>query len=144
MPISAELRQYLEDEIDGKHNPPSETADSVEAARIHNHYNSQVSAVAFRQGDQKPRFVARFAELIAERADAAAVGDDDGVRSAERRLDRHTGVPYPQVPDAAWATADLLPAATRDAEYSRLERKYGPRSTAEENTHSRRRGDRAI
>jgi hypothetical protein len=104
--------------------------DRLEAARVQEAYVRQVGAMAFRQGNREDFFIKRFAELVTERAEALAVGDNDGARAAERRLNKHTGIDYPQMPAAAWETADLLPAADRDAEHARLAQKYGPRADA--------------
>ena len=104
--------------------------DRYEDERIRQAYNSQVAAVAWSQGSKEASFVATFKELIAERRDAEAYGDNDGVRSAERRLERLTGVPWPQLPGAAWDAADTLPETERQAEYDRLTEKYGPRDAA--------------
>jgi len=52
----------------------------------------------------------------------------------ERKLERHTGIPFPQLPGAAWEAADLLPPADRQAEYDRLEAKYGPRNSSTNGT----------
>ncbi len=102
----------------------------MEAERVWLAYAGQVSAVAWAQGDKEPRFTAAFRDLIAARNDAEASGDDVDVHAVEARLNRLTGVPYPQLPEAAWVAADLLPATDRQAEYDRLERKYGPRNPA--------------
>lgn len=104
--------------------------DLLEDHRIRQAYNAQVSAIAWAKGDGEARFVRKFNALIEERRDAEEYGDDAGVRSAERQLDRHTGVPYPLLPAAAWDAADLLPASDRQQELDRLEKKYGPRHPA--------------
>jgi hypothetical protein len=111
--------------------------DRQEEERIRAEYLRQVSSVAFRQGNKEDAFVKRFRELVADRAEAEAIGDEAGVRAAERRLDRHVGVPYPRLPDAAWATAKVLAPAEREAEYRRLEQKYGPRDTKPTRRRSR-------
>ena len=100
--------------------------DRVEAQRIWIEYTNQVSAVAQRQGNnQQDSFIASFRDLISARADAEEYGDD--TRAIEARLGRLVGVPYPTLPGAAWAAADLMPVSERQAEYDRLEAKYGPR-----------------
>jgi hypothetical protein len=109
--------------------------DRVEAERVWNAYARGVSALAWAQGNGEPEFVARWRQLIAARADCEAVGDDGGVRAAEARLER-LGTPYPQLPAAAWEAADALPEQEREAEFSRLSSKYGPRHP---DTNGRRR-----
>lgn len=100
--------------------------DRMESERIWQAYLKQVSAFAFQQGNQSDRWVAKWRALVEERASAELDGDPTG--PIERRLDRHVGYPYPQLPEAAWAAADLLPASERDEEYRRLTAKYGPRT----------------
>lgn len=100
--------------------------DRMEAERIWNAYCHQVSAYAWQQGNQSDAWIARWQAMIADRAAAEQYGDPTGAIDA--RLLRHVGVPYPQLPQAAWDTADVLPAAERENEYARLERKYGPRT----------------
>jgi hypothetical protein len=104
--------------------------DRMEAERVWLAYAGQVSAVAWAQGDKEPRFTATFRDLIAARNDAEASGDAAGVRAVEARLNRLTGVPYPQLPEAAWDVADLLPEADRLIEMERLEKKYGRNPSA--------------
>ncbi len=104
-------------------------SDRLEDERVRALYNKSVTAAAWAQGNREAQFIARFAELIAARRDAEAFGDADGIRAAEARLNRLTGVPYPTLPEAAWAAADEIPTlADRQAEYERLELKYGPRN----------------
>jgi hypothetical protein len=118
--------------------------DRQEADRIRSAYNQVVSSVAAAKGNKEHRFIERFAELIAERTDAEAVGDDAGVRRAESALGRHVGIQYPQLPAAAWESADqMADAAARDAEYRRLEAKYGPRDT-KKSTRSRSRAGATV
>jgi hypothetical protein len=113
--------------------------DRAEAERVRSTYNRQVAAVAISKGTKEHAFIEKFATLIADRADAEAVGDDGAVRRAEAALTRHVGVVYPQLPAAAWDSADLMAdAAARDAEYRRLAAKYGPR-TDRKSTRSRTR-----
>jgi hypothetical protein len=108
--------------------------DRLEDERIRSAYNVQVAAVARTKGNEEPAFVSRFAELIVDRREAVAHDDADAIRAAEVRLQRHTGVPWPQVPSAAWESADTLPAAERADEYARLEAKYGPRNPSANGT----------
>jgi hypothetical protein len=128
--IKAQLR--IADEQAVRNHP-----DLLESGRIWTAYAKQVNAVAFAQGEKEPAFVRRVRELLAERADAESVGEDGGVRSAERRLECHTGIPYPQLPAAAWETADLLPSHEREAEYERLAKKYGPRGKSDTKSRGR-------
>jgi hypothetical protein len=102
--------------------------DRMEAERVWLAYAGQVSAVARHQGNTEATFTAKFVALIAERRDAETSGDAADVRAIEARLNRLTGVPYPQLPEAAWGVADLLPEADRLIEMERLEQKYGPRN----------------
>jgi hypothetical protein len=110
--------------------------DRLEEQRIWNSYTAQVSAAAWQQGNQSDEWVRRWRQLIADRAAAEQYGDPTGALDA--RLERHVGTPYPQLPDAAWDSADLLPATERQAEYDRLTVKYGPREPATD-TPARRR-----
>lgn len=96
-------------------------------ARINRAWTTQVDGIARRKGDRESQFVARVRSLLTELAEAEQDGDEDAVRSCERRLDRVTGIPYPQLPEAAWTAADLMPASDRQQEYDRLEQVYGPR-----------------
>ena len=93
-------------------------------------YAKGVDRAAFEKGNKADQFVSKVRELVDARTDAEAYGDSDAVRSIERRLDRLTGIPFPQLPAAAWAAADLMPAASREEEYQRLTAKYGERSRA--------------
>jgi hypothetical protein len=100
-------------------------ADRLEEQRIWNAYATQVSNYAWRQGDKSDVWVRRWQQMIADRAAAEEYGDPVGAIDA--RLLRHVGIPYPQLPSAAWDTADVLPATERQAECDRLTAKYGPR-----------------
>jgi hypothetical protein len=117
--------------------------DALEAERIWAAYLRAVSSVALRQGNKEDAFVKRWRELVADRAEAEAIDDAAGVRAAERRLDRHVGIAYPRLPDAAWSTAKVLPPAEREAEYRRLEAKYGPRTETKKSTRRSRAGTTA-
>jgi len=108
--------------------------DRLECERIWQAYCKQVNAVAYREGNKIDAFIVRFKDLIATRNDAEAFGGAEGLRSAEARLQRLTGVPYPQLPEAAWAAADELGLAERQDEYDRLEQKYGRRHPAANGT----------
>jgi alkylhydroperoxidase family enzyme len=99
--------------------------DRLEEQRIWNAYTHQVSAAAWQQGNKSDEWVRRWREMIADRAAAENYGDSTAAIDA--RLLRHVGVPYPQLPGAAWDTADLLPATDRQTEYDRLTAKYGQR-----------------
>lgn len=90
-----------------------------------NAYATQVTRIAFSQGNEESRFVGRWKALIEERHTLELEGNP--TTAIDRRLESLVGVPYPQLPEAAWDTADLMPAADRQAEYDRLTAKYGPR-----------------
>jgi hypothetical protein len=101
--------------------------------RVWNAYTRGVGAIAFTKGSGEAEFLRRWRDLLHARNDAEAYGDD--VRAIERRLDRLTApVTYPQYPAAAWDAADTLPEADRQAEYDRLEQKYGPRNATTNGT----------
>jgi hypothetical protein len=102
--------------------------DRAEADRIQHTYNRQVVAVAWAQGNQENVFLWRFRDLMAERRDAEEFDDTNDLRRIDAKLERLVGVPYPQLPTAAWEAADQLPESERLAEYERLEIKYGPRN----------------
>jgi hypothetical protein len=105
----------------------------LESDRIWSAYAHQVSATARRLGSggkghiSEDSFVQKFRGLIADRLDAANMGDEGEVRAIERKLDRLTGLPYPQLPQAAWDAADLMRSTEREAEFDRLRKKYGDR-----------------
>jgi hypothetical protein len=99
--------------------------DRLEEQRIWNAYTHQVSAVAWQQGNKSDAWIARWRDMIADRVAVEDYGDSTA--ATDLRLLRHVGVPYPQLPGAAWDTADLLPATERQVEYDRLTAKYGPR-----------------
>jgi hypothetical protein len=101
--------------------------DRLEAQRIWDGYGRAVAAVAWAQGDRSETWLKRWRDLLERRSDLEAIGDERGVRAATAKLDRYTGVEYPRIPAASWSTADLLPEVDRQAEYARLEAKYGPR-----------------
>ncbi len=84
----------------------------------------------------EPALVAQWRELIADRQATEEYGDPTAAIDA--RLLRHVGVPYPQLPQAAWDTADVLAAAERQAEYDRLTAKYGPRTPVTDEAPKRR------
>jgi hypothetical protein len=132
--IADQLRNVDEQAI---YNQP----DRLEAQRIWTAHGTSVAAVAWAQGDQSEMWLKRWRDLLERRSDLEAIGDERGVRAATAKLDRYTGVPYPQLPDAAWTAADLLPEADRQAEYARLEAKYGPREKPTP-ANGRRRGRR--
>ena len=94
--------------------------------------------MAQRQGNnQQDSFIASFKDLIAARSDAEQYGDDTG--AIEARLERLVGIPYPTLPEAAWATADLMSEPERTHELARLEQKYGPRQQADADAPPKRR-----
>ena len=109
--------------------------DRMEQERIWQAYQLQVNAAAFQQGNKGDAWVARWREMVAARQDAESFGDSTA--AIDDRLLRLVGVPYPQLPQAAWDTADLLPATERQLEYDRLTKKYGP-STSAADTPKRR------
>ena len=113
--VARQCEQHLRrtDEADLYRDP-----DRLEEQRIWNAYLHQVSAYAWRQGNKSERWVAQWRELIADRQATEEYGDPTAAIDA--RLLRHVGVPYPQLPQAAWDTADVLAAAERQAEYDRL------------------------
>lgn len=91
--------------------------------RVWNSYTSQVSAMAWRQGNQSDEWVRCWRQLIADRAAASSYGDPVGAIDA--RLRQHVGVDYPQMPQAAWAAVETIPgAAEREAELQALEELY--------------------
>jgi hypothetical protein len=104
--------------------------DRMEYHRILAAWEHQVNAIAFTHGDRINGFVGRVRGLIRQRDEAEVFDDEAAVRSVESRLNKLTGVPFPQLPEAAWEAADLLPASERQAELDRLEQKYGARNTA--------------
>ena len=118
-------RQPLLVDIAADHNHP----DRAEAQPVWDAYAKGVDRAAFEKGNKAHQFVSKVRELVDARTDAEAYGDSDAVRSIERRLDRLTGISFPQLPAAAWAAADLMPAAC-GREYQRLTAKYGERSRA--------------
>ena len=103
-------------------------ADRMEADRIWRAYCRGVDALVFAQGSKGTAFLARWRALVSARNDAALFDDNAEVRSAEHKLERHTGIPFPKLPGAAWAAADTLPEADREEEYARLRQKYGDRA----------------
>ena len=102
--------------------------DRQEDARVWSAYLRLVSSVAVNRGNKSDAFVDRWRTLLADRAEALAVGEST-VRT-DRTL-ASMDVPYPAVPGAAWDTADLLNESDRLAEFERLEAKYGPREFAD-------------
>jgi hypothetical protein len=97
--------------------------DRLEEQRIWNAYCHQVSAATWQQGNQSAAWIARWQAMIADRAAAEEYGDPTGAIDA--RLLRHVGVPFPVLPDAAWAAADTIPmSGERTKELERLEQKY--------------------
>jgi hypothetical protein len=110
--------------------------DRQEESRLWVEYTTQVGFVAQRQGNYEGAFIAKWKDLISARADALEFGDSTA--AIERRLERLTGVPYPVLPDAAWASADLMSPALRQGEYDRLTNKYGERSPSTDTRTGRR------
>ena len=97
--------------------------DRMESDRVWHAYCVQVTAAAFQWGNKSEDWVRRWRQLVADRAAAEEYGDPTGAIDA--RLERHVGIPYPRLPEAAWAAVDTIPgAAEREAELLRLERKY--------------------
>ena len=91
--------------------------------RVWGCYTSQVSAKAWAQGNGSDDWIARWRSMIGERADLEEFGDS--TTSVDARLLRHVGVPFPRLPEAAWATVETIPgAAERAAEIERLEQLY--------------------
>ena len=80
--------------------------DYQEQQRIWSAYTAVVSSMAWQQGDKAESWVARWRGLIQDRN--AAVDSESSTTSIDRRLER-LGTPFPQLPQAAWVTADLLP-----------------------------------
>ena len=103
--------------------------DRQEDQRVWSAYLRLVSSVAATRGGKSDAFVDRWRTLLADRAEALAVGEST-VRT-DRTL-ASMGLPYPALPGAAWDTADLLNESARLAEFERLEAKYGPREFADE------------
>jgi hypothetical protein len=103
----------------------------ISYARIIRPWEVQVERVIFEHGNKAEAFAGRVRDLLRDRDLAGADGDEDDVRSIERRLDKLTGVPFPVMPQAAFAAAEMLPAGDREAELERLEAKYGNRTGAE-------------
>ena len=102
--------------------------DRREDGRVWSAYLRLVSSIAATRGNRSDMFVDRWRTLLADRAEAVAVGE------STLRTDRTLAsmdVPYPAVPAAAWDTADLLNESDRLAEIVRLEAKYGPREFAD-------------
>ena len=75
--------------------------------------------MAWSTGDKETAFIARFKALIADRNDAEAFGDAEGVRAAEARLFRLTGVEYP-------TTTPTETPSTNGAAKTRTLRKSAP------------------
>ena len=94
-----ELRE-LASETQAVHNDP----ERVEYFRIWNAYARSVQSVAKTKGNEA-EFVRRFQDLMAERHDAEEYDDEAAVRSVEGRLLRLVGIPFPQLPDAAFEAA---------------------------------------
>ena len=102
--------------------------DRREDQRVWSAYLRLVSSVAATRGNKSDTFVDRWRTLLADRAEAVAVGE------STLRTDRTLAsmdVPYPALPGAAWDTADLLNESDRLAEFERLEARYGPREFAD-------------
>ena len=72
-----------------------------------------VQSVAWQQGNRSPDFTVKFRQLIQDRDTAEADGDDDEVRTAEARLFKLTGIPFPKEPGCYWDAADTLPESSR-------------------------------
>ena len=102
--------------------------DRREDQRVWSAYLRLVSSVAATRGNKGDALVDRWRTLLADRAEALAVGEST-VRT-DRTL-ASMGLPYPALPGAAWDTADTLNESDRLAEFERLEAKYGPREHAE-------------
>jgi hypothetical protein len=91
--------------------------------RVWNLYTSQVSQMAWRQGNKSDEWVRRWRDLVAQRVAAEEYGDPTGAIDA--RLRQHVGIDYPQMPQAAWAAVETIPgAAERQAEIDALEQVY--------------------
>jgi hypothetical protein len=91
--------------------------------RVWNLYTSQVSQVAWRQGNKSDDWVRRWRQLVADRAAAEEYGDPTGQIDAS--LKRHVGIDFPRFPEAAWAAVDTIPGeAERQAEMEALEQEY--------------------
>jgi hypothetical protein len=91
--------------------------------RAWNLYASQVSQVAWRQGNKSDEWVRRWRQLLADRAAAEEYGDPTGQIDAS--LKRHIGIDYSRFPEAFWAAVDTIPgAAERQAEIEALEQAY--------------------
>ena len=124
--VANECEKVLRDQdIATVHNHP----DRLEDSRIWNLYVRAFVQVARLQGNREHDFTRKWKELIAARNDALEYGDSPA--AIEARLERLVGIPYPVVPEAAWAAADTMPAAERQAELDRLARKYGLRGTSQ-------------
>jgi hypothetical protein len=119
-----------------------EDPDRAEDKRVWQAYTKAVGAIAWAQGNKEADFIRRWRDLIAARNDAEEYDDLAAVRAITTRLYRLTGVPYPQLPDAAWEAADNLPQSERQAELDRLEVKYGPRIATNGNGVAKPRGRR--
>jgi hypothetical protein len=98
------------------------------AQKVWSEYANGVAAIAWAQGDREADFIRRWRDLIAARRDAEEYDDAATVRAIDARLLRLVGIAHPQLPAAAWDAADQLSESERQAEYDRLEAKYGPRS----------------
>jgi hypothetical protein len=107
--------------------------DRQEEQRIWSAYLNQVSMVGWSQGNKSDAWVARWQKLIRQRN--AAQEYDESTLSIDGQLEKMVGVPYPKLPDAAWEAADCLSENEREAEYKRLEKKYGPRKPPSEARH---------
>jgi hypothetical protein len=116
-------------ELQAAHNHP----DRMEYARIFAAWAHQVDAIAFTKGSQIETFVGRVRDLLSQRDEAVELDDESEVRSAERLLNKLTGVAFPQLPAAAYEAAALLPAAERDEEMARLDVKYATPAAAATN-----------
>jgi hypothetical protein len=99
--------------------------DRQEEQRIWSAYLNYVSRIAWSQGNKSESWVAEWRKLIRQRN--AAQEYDESTLSIDGQLEKMVGVPFPKLPDAAWDTADCLSEGDREAEYKRLEKKYGPR-----------------
>jgi hypothetical protein len=87
--------------------------DRYEAERIWHPYAKQVTAVAFGQGDRESVFIKKWQELLEKREVAEEYNDAAALRRVDAQLERHVGVPYSSLPNAAWDAVERLPEPER-------------------------------
>jgi hypothetical protein len=110
--------------------------------RVWSAYERGVAAVAWAQGTKEAEFVAKWKRLIVSRLEAEEDDDDREVQRIDARLLTLVGIPHPTYPEAAWTAADSYLDADRQAEYDRLEAKYGPRNPSANGIGAKTRGRR--